>query len=154
MPCFGHKTFFTYLFCCLVTLSIIFVQYNLLTNAFQKSFSFSPHAYNNTYLQHFQFFHAMQQRRGQIWLLFTPKNNFIILFYWIEEKCNNKFFMLKYLYHSLVSNYFLVQDILTSHGFIVRDKVFKSRLSKFFKGWLPQNLLSPLLNTLCHIIFL
>ena len=28
------------------------------------------------------------------------------------------------------------------------DKVFKSGLSKFFKGCLPQNLLSPLLNTL------
>ena len=27
------------------------------------------------------------------------------------------------------------------------DKVFKSGLSKFFKGCLPQNLLSPLLNT-------
>ena len=28
------------------------------------------------------------------------------------------------------------------------DKVLKSGLSKFFKGCLPQNLLSPLLNTL------
>ena len=27
------------------------------------------------------------------------------------------------------------------------DKVFKNRLSKFFKGCLPQNLLSPFLNT-------
>ena len=30
---------------------------------------------------------------------------------------------------------------------IIGDKVFKSGLSKFFKGCLPQNLLSPLLNT-------
>ena len=33
------------------------------------------------------------------------------------------------------------------------DKVFTSRLSKFFKGCLPQNLLSPLLNTLSHLLF-
>ena len=31
------------------------------------------------------------------------------------------------------------------------DKVFKSELSKFFKGYLPQNLLSPFLNTLFHM---
>ena len=31
------------------------------------------------------------------------------------------------------------------------DKVFKSGLSKFFKARLPQNLLSPLLNTLSQI---
>ena len=31
------------------------------------------------------------------------------------------------------------------------DKVFKSRLSKFFKGCLPQNLLSSLLNTSSHL---
>ena len=31
------------------------------------------------------------------------------------------------------------------------DKVSKSGLSKFFKGCLPQNLLSPLLNTLSHL---
>ena len=31
------------------------------------------------------------------------------------------------------------------------DKVFKSRISKFFKGCLPQNLLSPLSNTLFQI---
>ena len=31
------------------------------------------------------------------------------------------------------------------------DKVFKSGLCKFFKGCLPQNLLSPLLNTLSHL---
>ena len=31
------------------------------------------------------------------------------------------------------------------------DKIFKSGLSKFFKGCLPQNLLSPLLNTLSQI---
>ena len=31
------------------------------------------------------------------------------------------------------------------------DKTFRSGLSKFFKGCLPQNLLSPLLNTLSHI---
>ena len=31
---------------------------------------------------------------------------------------------------------------------IIWDKVFKSVLSKFFKGCLPQNLLSPLFNTL------
>ena len=30
-------------------------------------------------------------------------------------------------------------------------KVFKSGISKFFKGYLPQNLLSPVLNTLSHI---
>ena len=34
--------------------------------------------------------------------------------------------------------------------FHIWDKVFKSELSKFFKGCLPQNLLSPLLNTLSH----
>ena len=34
----------------------------------------------------------------------------------------------------------------------IPDKVLKSRLSKFFKGCLPQNLLSPLLNTLSLII--
>ena len=34
----------------------------------------------------------------------------------------------------------------------IRDKVLKSRLSKFFKGYLPQNLLSPLLYTLSLII--
>ena len=32
------------------------------------------------------------------------------------------------------------------------DKVFKNGLSKFFKYCLPQNLLSPLLNTLPHIL--
>ena len=32
------------------------------------------------------------------------------------------------------------------------DKVFKNGLSKFFKDCLPQNLLSPLLNTLSHIL--
>ena len=31
------------------------------------------------------------------------------------------------------------------------DKVVKSGLSKFFKGSLPQNLLSPLLNTLSQM---
>ena len=31
------------------------------------------------------------------------------------------------------------------------NKVFKSGLSKFFKGWLPQNLFSSLLNTLSHL---
>ena len=31
------------------------------------------------------------------------------------------------------------------------DKVFKSGLSKLFKGCLPQNLLSPLLNTLSQM---
>ena len=35
---------------------------------------------------------------------------------------------------------------------MISDKVFKSGLSKFFKGCLPQNLLSPLLNTLSDII--
>ena len=35
---------------------------------------------------------------------------------------------------------------------IIWDKVFKSGLSKFFKGCLPQKLLSPLLNTLSHIL--
>ena len=32
------------------------------------------------------------------------------------------------------------------------DKAFKSGLSKFFKGCLSQNLLSPLLNTLSQIM--
>ena len=32
------------------------------------------------------------------------------------------------------------------------DKVFKSGLSKFFKGCLPQNFLSPLLNTLFQML--
>ena len=32
------------------------------------------------------------------------------------------------------------------------DKVFKSGLSKFFKSCLPQNLLSPLLNALSHLV--
>ena len=31
------------------------------------------------------------------------------------------------------------------------DKVFKSELSKFFKGCLPQNLHNPIFNTLFHI---
>ena len=31
------------------------------------------------------------------------------------------------------------------------DKVLKSGLSKFLKACLPQNLLSPLLNTLSHL---
>ena len=31
------------------------------------------------------------------------------------------------------------------------DKIFKSGVSKFFKGCLPQYLLSPLLNTLSHL---
>ena len=35
--------------------------------------------------------------------------------------------------------------------FTIWDKVFKRGLSKFFKGCLPQNLLSPLLNTLSHM---
>ena len=30
------------------------------------------------------------------------------------------------------------------------DKVIKSGVSKFFKGCLPPNLLSPLLNTVSH----
>ena len=34
---------------------------------------------------------------------------------------------------------------------LIWDKVFKSGLSKFFKGCLPQNLLSPLLNTLSQL---
>ena len=33
------------------------------------------------------------------------------------------------------------------------DKVFKSGLSKFFKGCFPQNLLSPHLNTLYQMSF-
>ena len=33
---------------------------------------------------------------------------------------------------------------------MIWDKVFKSGFSKSFKGFLPQNLLSPLLNTLSH----
>ena len=33
------------------------------------------------------------------------------------------------------------------------DKAFKSGLSKFFKGSLPQNFTSSLLNTLSHIFF-
>ena len=33
----------------------------------------------------------------------------------------------------------------------LEDKVFKRGLSKFFKGCLPQNSLSPLLNTLSHL---
>ena len=32
------------------------------------------------------------------------------------------------------------------------DKVFKNGLSKFFKDCLPQNVLSPLMNTLSHIL--
>ena len=32
------------------------------------------------------------------------------------------------------------------------NKVFKSGLIKFFKGGLPQNLLSPLLNALFHLL--
>ena len=36
--------------------------------------------------------------------------------------------------------------------FWIWDKVFKSGLSKFFKGCLPQNLLSSLLNTLSDIL--
>ena len=32
----------------------------------------------------------------------------------------------------------------------IRDKVFKSGLSKFLNGCLPQNLLNPLLNTSIH----
>ena len=35
---------------------------------------------------------------------------------------------------------------------IIWDKVFKNGLSKFFKGCLPQNLLSPLLHTLSQIL--
>ena len=39
-----------------------------------------------------------------------------------------------------------------------RDKLFKSGLNgygpfKLLKGCLPQNVLSPLLNTLCHIFY-
>ena len=33
----------------------------------------------------------------------------------------------------------------------ILNKVFKSGLSKFFKGCLPQDLLSPFLNTLSHL---
>ena len=34
------------------------------------------------------------------------------------------------------------------------DRVFKSGLSKFFKGCLPKNLPSPLLNTLSHLMLI
>ena len=34
------------------------------------------------------------------------------------------------------------------------SKVFKSGLGKFFKGYLPQNLLSPLLNSLSHMFLI
>ena len=37
------------------------------------------------------------------------------------------------------------------HSQYIWGKVFKSGLSKFFKGCLPQNLLSPLLNTLSRM---
>ena len=38
--------------------------------------------------------------------------------------------------------------------YIKWDKVFKSGLSEFFKGCIPQNLHSPLLNTLSQIILI
>ena len=34
---------------------------------------------------------------------------------------------------------------------MIWDRVFKMGPSKFFKGYLPQNLLSPLLNTLSRM---
>ena len=35
---------------------------------------------------------------------------------------------------------------------MIWGKVFKSTLNKFFKGCLPKNLFSPLLNTLSHLV--
>ena len=43
-------------------------------------------------------------------------------------------------------------DIVVLYELKKWDKVFKSGLSKFFKGCLPHNLLSPLLNTLSQMI--
>ena len=47
----------------------------------------------------------------------------------------------------------LSQCTVYRRNFQNMDKVFKSGLRNFFKGCLPQNLLSPLLNTLSHIYF-
>ena len=61
------------------------------------------------------------------------------------------------------------QITVNNNHYDIRDKVFMSGLSKFcgrqtltrdmvclkfFKGCLPQNLLSPLLNTLSHILYI
>ena len=71
--------------------------------------------------------------------------------------------------HMKFRNFVIVsfQITVNNNHYDIRDKVFMSGLSKFcgrqtltrdmvclkfFKGCLPQNLLSPLLNTLSHII--
>ena len=71
--------------------------------------------------------------------------------------------------HMKFRNFVIVsfQITVNNNHYDIRDKVFMSGLSKFcgrqtltrdmvclkfFKGCLPQNLLSPLLNTLFHII--
>ena len=66
---------------------------------------------------------------------------------------SNLFFKIKESFASSTSPFFplLLSSFLDKHR--KWDKVCKGRLSKFFKGFLPQNLLSPLLNTLSQILF-
>ena len=73
--------------------------------------------------------------------------------------------------HMKFRNFVIVsfQITVNNNHYDIRDKVFMSGLSKFcgrqtltrdmvclkfFKGCLPQNLLSPLLNTLSHILYI
>ena len=67
-----------------------------------------------------------------------------------ELKCLKKAFA-KPLFYNMEANFAI---LLISDRKEIRymDKVFKNGLSKFFKYCLPQNLLSPLLNTLPHIL--
>ena len=73
--------------------------------------------------------------------------------------------------HMKFRNFVIVsfQITVNNNHYDIRDKVFMSGLSKFcgrqtvtrdmvclkfFKGCLPQNLLSPLLSTLSHILYI
>ena len=80
-----------------------------------------------------------------------------------EHSLDKKNFLTLKLYDSTdtyeISNCLSLEEIKISVSkqrkkiwIMIWGEGFKSRLSKFFKGCLPQNLLGPLLNTLSHII--
>ena len=66
-------------------------------------------------------------------------------------------FLIEHLWRLFLFTRMIKKTILNENGLLhshtfIWDKVFKSGLSKFIKGYLPQNFLTPVLNTVSYII--
>ena len=68
------------------------------------------------------------------------------LFHQTQESAKSRTLKLQIIFSKLNFSPVLFEKIF------IWDKIFESGLSKFFKDFLPQNLLSPLLNTLSRLI--